>query len=137
MKARFVGVLLLATVCVAPAVRAGTDDPPQGHNAVRKLGRGFANLLFGVVELPNQYTKAQSEHGGAAGWTYGVPKGVVRWFGREIVGVFEIVTFPVPAPQGYKPIMKPEWPWRCPSPRSRTNSRPATRRCNGSTSRRP
>ncbi|NQU11000.1 exosortase system-associated protein, TIGR04073 family, partial [bacterium] len=54
-------------------------------------------------------TKARSEHGGA-GLTYGVPKGFVRWVGRELVGVWEIVTFPLPLPKGYQPVMQPEWP---------------------------
>lgn len=107
MKAKLVGILLLTAVCVAPAGFADTEDAPRGHNAARKLGRGLGNVLFGVVEVPNQYTKAQAEHGGGAGWTYGVPKGIARWFGRELVGIFEVVTFPIPS---YKPIMKPEWP---------------------------
>ena len=105
-----VSISLLVAIVAIPAGFAATDDPPQGHNAVRKLGRGVANLLFGVVEVPNQYTKAQSEQGGASGWTYGLSKGVLRWFSREFVGIYEIVTFPIPAPQGYKPIMRPEWP---------------------------
>ena len=37
-------------------------------------------------------------------------KGFVRWIGREFVGAFEVVTFLVPVPSGYKPIMKPEFP---------------------------
>jgi putative exosortase-associated protein (TIGR04073 family) len=110
MKAKLLGSLLVALLFAAWTARAAEDDAPVGHNPVRKLGRGFANVLFGVVELPNQYTKANSEHGGAAGLTYGVPKGFVRWIGRELVGVYEIVTFPIPFPKGYKPIMKPEFP---------------------------
>ncbi len=109
MKAKLLGVLVVA-VFFASFAHAGTDDPPSGHNPLRKLGRGFANLLFGIVEMPNQYTKAVAEHGGAAGVTYGVPKGFVRWIGRELTGVYEIVTFPVPFPKGYKPVMKPEFP---------------------------
>ena len=110
MKVKLFGLFFLAVLLIAPLARAGTDDPPANHNALRKLGRGFANLLFGIVEIPNQYTKAVAEHGGAAGLTYGVPKGFVRWMGREFVGVYEIVTFPVPAPPGYKPVLKPEFP---------------------------
>ena len=41
---------------------------------------------------------------------YGFGKGVVRWFGREFAGAYEIVTFPVPFPRGYKPVMRPEFP---------------------------
>ncbi len=86
------------------------DQAPSGHNALRKLGRGCANLLFGIVEVPNQITKATAEEGGAAGVTYGIGKGLVRWVARELVGVYEIVTFPVPLPGGYRPVMEPEWP---------------------------
>jgi len=92
-----------------PALAADTDQPPSGHNALRKLGRGCANVLFGAVELPNQITKANAEHGGAAGFTYGLGKGLVRWLAREAIGVYEILTFPLPV-RGYKPVMKPEFP---------------------------
>jgi len=110
MKAKLLGILLLTFVLVTSLAQAGVDDPPTGNNAIRKLGRGFANVLFGFIEIPNQYTHAVSEHGGAAGLTYGVPKGIARWIGREFVGVYEIVTFPAPVPSGYKPIMRPEFP---------------------------
>lgn len=110
MKAKILGILVLAIAISAPLAQADTEDAPAGQNAIRKLGRGFANLLFGFIEIPNQYTKAVSEHGGASGLTYGVPKGFARWIGREIVGAVEVVTFAIPVPPGYKPIMKPEFP---------------------------
>jgi len=94
----------------AVTVKADTDDPPEGQHALRKLGRGLANVVFGIVEVPNQVTKVTAEHGGGAGVTYGVGKGLVRWIGRELTGAFEVVTFLVPVPRGYKPIMKPEFP---------------------------
>lgn len=103
--------LLLVLVLLLPIrAMAEIDDAPKGHNALRKLGRGFANVLFGIVEVPNQVTKVTSEHGGGAGVTYGVGKGFVRWIGRELAGVYDIVTFPVPLPHGYKPVMRPEFP---------------------------
>ncbi len=110
MKAKLLCVLLATTFAAATATFAEKEDQPAGHNALRKLGRGFANLLFGIVELPNQITKATSEHGGAGGVTYGIGKGFARWIGREVTGVYEVVTFPVPFPKGYKPIMMPEFP---------------------------
>ena len=105
----FVTILAVLLFSVS-LIHADTDQAPSSHNALRKLGRGFANLLFGVVEVPNQITKANAEHGGAASAAYGIPKGIFRWFGRELTGVYEIITFPIPAPKGYKPIMKPEFP---------------------------
>src|ERR1051326_3068997 len=86
------------------------EDAPQGHNALRKLGRGIANVLFGFVEVPNQITHVTSDKGGAAGVTYGVGKGLVRWVAREFTGAYDVVTFPVPFPKGYRPVMKPEFP---------------------------
>jgi len=110
MKTKLLGLLLVSMFLLPLGTRAETEEPPRGQNAVRKLGRGVANILFGVVEVPNQVTKATSEHGGAGGVTYGVGKGIVRWFARELAGVYDVVTFPVPLPHGYKPVMKPEFP---------------------------
>lgn len=110
MKAKLLSLMLGGALLLGATAYADNDQPPSGHNPLRKLGRGAANLLFGVVEVPNQYTKAVAEHGGASGVTYGIPKGIARWFGRELVGVYEIVTFPIPFPRGYKPVMKPEFP---------------------------
>ena len=110
MKAKTLIFSFAALLITALTAQADTDQAPSGHNALRKLGRGCSNVLFGIVEVPNQFTKANSEHGGAAGVTYGLGKGLVRWVGRELVGVYEIVTFPLPVPRGYKPVMKPEFP---------------------------
>jgi putative exosortase-associated protein (TIGR04073 family) len=110
MKAKLFRLLLISMLWLPIGVLAANEDAPQGQNALRKLGRGIANVLFGIVEVPNQITKVAAENGGGAGVTYGVGKGFLRWFGREITGVYDIVTFPVPVPKGYKPIMKPEFP---------------------------
>ena len=48
---------------------------------------------------------------------------------RELVGVYEFVTAPVPLPEGYQPIIQPEYPWDYfeedsrPAPRHRTAAR--------------
>jgi len=111
MKAKLLGLLMIVALLFPVCAMAQTqEDAPRGQNALRKLCRGFANVLFGIVEVPNQITKATAEHGGGAGVTYGVGKGFARWFGREVTGVYDVVTFPVPFPHGYKPIMKPEFP---------------------------
>ena len=110
MKAKVLGLLLVFALLFPFRALAEIDDAPSGQNALRKFGRGLANVLFGIVEVPNQITKVTSEQGGGAGATYGVGKGFVRWMGREFTGVYEIVTFPVPVPKGYKPIMHPEFP---------------------------
>lgn len=106
--------LVLALVswvaATSPAATVDTEDQPVRHNALRKLCRGCANLLFGITELPHQIIKTTTDQGGAAGCTYGVGKGLARFVARELVGAYEVISFPVPYPRGYKPVMKPEWP---------------------------
>jgi putative exosortase-associated protein (TIGR04073 family) len=110
MKKFVIALGCMFLLSFSASVEAAGDDPPSGHNALRKLGRGLANILFGFTEVPNQYSKTQANHSGAAAVTYGLGKGIGRWFWRECIGVYEVVTFPFPAPAGYKPIMAPEFP---------------------------
>lgn len=91
----------------------------MGQGPVRKFGRGICNVAFGVFELPIQIYKTNETTGGLAAWTYGLLKGVGRFLERELVGVAEIITFPIPLPGaspqkygsgwGYGPLMEPEW----------------------------
>ena len=52
-----VAVLLLGSL----AVQADTDQTPKGQNALRKLGRGFANVLFGVIEVRSEERRVGKE----------------------------------------------------------------------------
>jgi putative exosortase-associated protein (TIGR04073 family) len=110
MKAKIAATILALVFLSSTLSFAGTDDPPTGNNALRKLGRGLSNVIFGVTEVPNQISGTTAAKGGAAGATYGTGKGFLRWICREVVGVYEVVTFPLPMGNGYKPVMKPEFP---------------------------
>ncbi|RMD84284.1 MAG: exosortase system-associated protein, TIGR04073 family [Lentisphaerae bacterium] len=59
----------------------------------RKLGRGFSNVLLGVIEIPKSMISINKEYGSAAGLTWGFFLGVKRFLLREVVGVYEICTF--------------------------------------------
>jgi putative exosortase-associated protein (TIGR04073 family) len=104
---RLLCAAVIAVFAAGSAFAGAFDKEPEHHHAGRKLGRGFANVLFGVVEVPNQITRERSEHGGAAAVTYGLGKGVAFWFGRTLLGAYEIATFPIPP---YRPLVKPEFP---------------------------
>ena len=104
------------------------DDDKHDPNAVRKparqLGRGVSNLLIGWLEIPKNMHRVTQESGGVAGATTGFFAGVWRGGVREVVGVLEIVTFPM----GWPPIVEPEFPmeptqstqWRVSEPVYRT-----------------
>lgn len=93
--------------------------PPIVDQIARKLGRGISNVAFGGLEFPITWYQVNFEEGGLAACTYGILKGVIRVVVREVVGIVEVVTFPVPLPGcsdlpncpawGYGPIMEPEW----------------------------
>ncbi len=108
MKRQMMGWILAVTV---GAVLLSTTSSVQAGDPGRKLGRGLANVLFGISEIPQTAVKVGHEHGGGAGMTWGVMKGVGRFVMRELVGLYEIITFPIPLPRGYDPILQPEFPF--------------------------
>ena len=109
IKKRFTGfvvLFLLATLlftALMPAREAYADDMWV------KLGRGLGNVIFGVSEILYQ----PAELGKVERWPIailgGIPKGVFYAVARELVGVYEVLTFPVPVPPNFEPIMKPEF----------------------------
>ena len=74
-------------------------------NALQKLGRGIANCLTCPIEILEQVKRVNNSDGPIAAFTYGILKGVGMTVVRAAVGVYETVTFPVPLPKDYKPIL--------------------------------
>jgi len=105
---RLLRVVALAVALVAPAHadRLGVED----YGPADKLGRGLANMVTGVLALPGSVAEGAHENG-ASGAAVGLGKGIARTIARELVGVYEFVTFPLPAPRGYRPILDPPYPW--------------------------
>ena len=98
-------------IAVAAALAAPSSARAARYDPVRKLGRGFAAMTCGVMEVPGNMVKVSREKGPAYGFTLGFVEGLGMIVVRELVGVYEFVTFPIPAPAGYKPILRPEYPW--------------------------
>jgi len=76
-----------------------------------KLGRGAANLAFGIMELPAEIAYEHDRRGPLYAASLGFARGMGRFVTREIVGLYELVTFPAPVPRGYRPILSPAYPW--------------------------
>lgn len=99
MRAALVlGLVLLAT-------------PASAQTAVRKLGRGLAGMTAGFLELPGNIVEETRHRGPAEGIPLGFAKGLGMIIPRELVGVYEFLSAPLPAPAGYRPILQPEFPW--------------------------
>ncbi|MGB2662222.1 MAG: exosortase system-associated protein, TIGR04073 family [Candidatus Omnitrophota bacterium] len=99
---KFVAVVIIAGLLFSFAVQSYADGPMD------KLKRGATNLALSPLELPNAVW-SDWEMGTAEaffeGATWGVLQGVFNIAKRAVVGTFEIITFPVPFPKDYKPIL--------------------------------
>jgi len=85
----------------------------QMHPAFDKLGRGVANTLFGWMELPVNLHDRYDERNAAGSLFTGIVYGVVKGLARTGVGVYETVTFFLPFPEDFAPILPPlEYPWK-------------------------
>lgn len=93
--------LAIAGYSVIGAVNADIQDPPGGqYNPVRKLSRAVSNLVYGLTEVPNQWSRVRLADGGMAAATHGTVNGAVRTVRRFGYGIYELFTFPFPAFKG-------------------------------------
>lgn len=87
-----------------------TVSPPCWADTMwTKLGRGMGNAAFGWLEILHQPINMGKQERWPFAIFGGVPKGIVYAVGRTLVGVYEVVTFPVPLPSGYHAMMEPEF----------------------------
>lgn len=99
MRKQIVVIGLISLVIVALASTAYCDTP------IKKLGRGFSNVITSPFEIFEQMKRVNNTDGPWAGMTYGLVKGVAMTVVRAAIGVYEITTFPIPSPKEYKPIL--------------------------------
>ncbi|MBI3002244.1 MAG: exosortase system-associated protein, TIGR04073 family [candidate division NC10 bacterium] len=77
-----------------------------------KAGRGLSNVTLGfLVEWPKTVVMETEAHGPAFGMTVGLIKGMGLGVGRTLLGVYELVTFPLPNGSDYEPVMDPGTPF--------------------------
>lgn len=108
----------LAPLLPAWAVQPMTYDPmaelptpTKWEKVLEKLGRGFANILFGWAEIPVTFDRKLKE-GKSFAYLVGVVPvvGTARAVIRTTVGVYEVVTFPHSSPErNYETILEPEF----------------------------
>lgn len=88
----------------APAA-APQERPESKGDPLTKFGRGMCNFVTFYMEIPFQSKRVKDKSGSLVGMTYGLGRGVTMALIRAFVSVYEIVTFPLPYPAGYKPIL--------------------------------
>lgn len=108
---RFLRSLIVAGVLlVLSAPLQATEIEPDG-TPLRKLQRGFLNIALSPIEISNELAKETRNDTLPPSWVAGLGRGAAYAMGRALVGVYEMVTFAIPSPAGYKPILQPEFEW--------------------------
>lgn len=101
-------MVLSAGVAHAGAGQVYREQSAAGM-AMHKLGRGITNVLTCWVEIPRQIAMDWERTDPVTGLILGSVKGVGWGFARLATGVYDTVTFPFPVPEGYAPMMDPEF----------------------------
>jgi putative exosortase-associated protein (TIGR04073 family) len=105
IKSMEVSDFAAGVVCLDPASDDQELDPAVRRLPADQFGRGASNILFGWIEVGKCMIRIGHDEGGAAGATKGLGQGLWRTACREVVGVFELVTFPF----GWSPIIEPDY----------------------------
>jgi len=96
--------------------------PCRAQDMGEKFKRGVVNTACGILEVPGCVTDMTEKNGPLMGYTVGFFKGVGMIPVRTLLGVYDLLTFYVPAPKDYQPVIKPDTPfnyfvdWRPQSP---------------------
>ncbi len=85
----------------------------ESAGPLRKLQRGFVNIALSPMEISTELAKEKSENADQMlpSWMSGSIRGVAFMGGRALAGLYDMVTFPVPFPKEYAPVVEPEFPW--------------------------
>ena len=99
---------LLALGVAALVLMNGVSPASAKDDAFTKFGRGMANIVISPGELYTQPIMLTDDHAVSTSIFGGLLKGAAMFVAREVVGVYEVVTFPFPnLKEGYGPIIKP------------------------------
>ena len=100
-------LLVFSLPLMAAEVEIQGEGTPQ-----RKLQRGFLNVALSPIEISNELSKEVRNDTAPPSWFAGLGRGSIYAVGRALVGVYEMVTFPIPLPAHYKPVLQPEFAWQ-------------------------
>ena len=79
----------------------------QLHPAFAKLGRGVGNLFGGWLEVPVQIEEHYLPKDPLPTFVTGVAVGAFKGAVRTGVGLYEMLTFFIPYPEQYEPVLPP------------------------------
>ncbi len=96
-------------ICLAILMVLNIAALSYAQDAGRKIYRGVANIITGWIELPKNIYDTSVEDNILSGLTIGLFKGLGMTIVRTGAGIYETLTFPLPIPEGYAPVLEPEF----------------------------
>ena len=113
MKKIFSAIVVSLVFLAASSSVIAEEAEIQGEGTPqRKLQRGFLNVALSPFEISNELSKEIRNDTLPPSWFAGLGRGALYTVGRALVGVYEMVTFAVPYPASYQPVLQPEFPWQ-------------------------
>lgn len=95
---------LACTLSLTPlALRAGDSGIGYPAKIAGKLAIGMINATTGLVEIPKSIMTTTAEDGIGMGMSLGLAKGFSNMLGRSLLGMVDVVSFPIPT----KPMVSP------------------------------
>ncbi|MBN1902687.1 exosortase system-associated protein, TIGR04073 family [Candidatus Sumerlaeota bacterium] len=99
------GGLILTNSYADDLSRSKSEPASMMH----KLGRGVVNIFTGWIEIPKNIAIEWKKSDPFSGFFIGFFKGLAWTWGRTLCGVYDVITFPLPIPEHYAPLMEPEF----------------------------
>lgn len=106
---RWTIVPVLALTLTAAAGSAWGAESTAERIAL-KAARGVDNTVLGLIaDWPKTVYYQSRDHGLPYGLTVGSVQGLLVGLMRTGVGIYELATFPLPLPAGYRPLLSPQF----------------------------
>ena len=103
-------LIFLILICISNFSAFAAEIEPVG-TPLRKLQRGFLNIALSPIEISTEWHNARKTDNFFPSWISGFGRGAAFAAGRMLTGLYEILTFPIPVPAHYEPVVYPEFAW--------------------------
>ena len=107
MKKHALKLLLTTLLIVTSSISFADEQQSYGSKIGNKALNGFANMTTSALEIPKNIINTTNDSNVAWGFVGGLAKGILNTVGRMMVGLTDLITFPLPT----KPFIYPKYVW--------------------------